>query len=298
MSKTHSNAMNRPAPLNAIRVFAVAARLQSFKAAAAELFVTPGAVSRQVQALELHLGVALFDRRFRAVTLTQVGTLYLSQVGPALAAIDQATRRMQELTHRAVVHVESTPTFAMYWLIPRLAQFQALHPQIDIKLTTSQGVAERSKDVDLFIRRDPAQFGGLPEQRFMTEWSSLVCSPHFSSDKKLGSTEAIVNSQLICMRSRPDLWQTWFAQNGIDAAQVERRLEFDNTILAIQAAIEGLGIALIPSLFLNGLMDSGALVSPPGAAPFSTGAYYLLRGKAAHSADAILFGDWLRRMAS
>lgn len=290
--------MPQPAPLNAIRVFAVAARLQSFKQAAAELFVTPGAVSRQIQALEQHLGVQLFERKFREVSLSQMGVLYLAQIGPALAAIDQATQRLQDLTQRAVVRVESTPTFAMYWLIPRLAQFQARHPEIDLRLTTSQGTVDRGKDVDLFIRRDPAQFGGLRGESFMTEWSSLVCSPCLLQQKKLGTPQAIVRSQLICMRSRLDLWPKWFEKNAIDASQVTRRIELDNTILAIQAAIEGLGVALIPRLFLDNLLDGGALVCLPKTQPFATGDYHLLAARSRRSTESVIFSDWLRDTAN
>lgn len=290
--------MPHQAPLNAIRVFAVAARLSSFKQAAEELFVTPGAVSRQIQALEAHLGVQLFERTFRAVALSQMGALYLSQIGPALAAIDQATQRLQEFTQRAVVRVESTPTFAMYWLIPRLAQFQARHPEIDLRLTTAQGALDRGKDIHLFIRRDPAQFGGLRGDRFMVEWSSLVCSPRLAARHALKTPAAVARAQLIYMRSRPDLWPKWFEENGIDASKAAHRIELDNTILAIQAAIEGLGVALIPRLFLDSLLDGGALVCLPKTRPLATGAYHLLAARRTHSQAGAIFADWLRDSAN
>lgn len=290
--------MSHPPPLNAIRVFVIAARLQSFKKAAAALFVTPGAVSRQIQTLEEHLGMPLFERKFREIRLTQMGELYLSQVGPAVEAIDSATQRIQDLTRRATVRVDSTPTFAMYWLIPRLAQFHAAHPDIEVRLTTSQGIAERGKDVDLFIRRDPKQFNGMDGQSFMTEWSSIVCSPDLANWKRLRTPQAIVQSTLITMRSRADLWPKWFALHGLNVAQVKRHVDLDNTILAIQAVIEGLGIGLMPCLFLDGLLKAQTLVCPPGAAPLSTGAYHVLQARKNPALGAHTFARWLQQAAA
>lgn len=288
--------INSP-PLHAVRVFTVAARLLSFKAAAAELCVTAGAVSRQIQSLEEHLGVKLFDRRYREVVLSQMGELYLSQVGGALGAIDRASRRIRALTQRAPVHIDSTPTFAMYWLIPRLATFQALHPKIEVRLSTSQGPIDASRDADLFIRRDPAHFSGLPGETFMTEWSSLVCSPRFPGWQQLTSAKAVAGSQLISMRSRPDLWPLWFRSNGVDQAGSTRRIELDNTILAIQAALEGLGVAFVPHLFLSGLLESGALVCLPATQRVATGAYHVLQAAPVRSAEVELFADWLKGAA-
>ncbi len=290
--------MPPPPPLNAIRVFVIAARLQSFKKAAAVLCVTPGAVSRQIQVIEEHLGMPLFERKFREIRLTQMGEFYLSQVGPAVEAIDSATHRIQDWTQKATVRVDSTPTFAMYWLIPRLARFHAAHPDIDVKLTTSQGIAERGKEVDLFIRRDPKQFNGMDGKSFMTEWSSIVCSPNLANWKRLRTPQEIVQSTLITMRSRTDLWPKWFALHGLDAAQVKRHVDLDNTILAIQAVIEGLGTGLIPCLFLEGLLKARTLVRPPHIVPLATGAYHVLQARKTPSLGARTFARWLHEVAA
>ncbi len=287
-------------PLNALRVFVAAARHASFKEAAGELCVTPGAVSRQVQGLEEHLGVALFERRHRAIELTQLGQLFLAQVAPALAAIEQAGERVRGLA-RGSVRVDATPTFALHWLIPRLAEFRAEHPQIEVRLVTSQGAIVKCGAVDLHIRRDPAHFAGLAGEPFMRERATLVCSPRLAGRGGWRTPADLVAAPLVRMRSRPDLWPKWFAAAGfgeVPAANfVADFIEFDNTILAIQAAVEGLGVALVPRIFVEGLLLGGALVEVALAAPFASGAYHLLyEGEPGEAAR--VFADWLRRRAA
>lgn len=294
--------MNSP-PLNAIRVFVTAARLLSFQRAAAELFVTPGAVSRQIQALEAHLGALLFVRRHRAIALTVLGECYLAQCGPALSVIDAASRHVRDLTQgeaapgRTVVRVDATPTFAMHWLIPRLAEFRAQHPRIDIQLGTSQGPIMRARGIDLHIRRDPAHFDGLPAEPFMSEYAVLVCSPLLPDRARLNSPAAVLANPLVRMRSRPDLWSKWFTHYGLQEKQAARRvvfIDFDNTILAIQAVVEGLGVGLIPELFASGLLQGGALIELPGTRSFESGTYHLLHGRQEASMEMEIFRQWLK----
>lgn len=285
-------------PLNALRVFTVAARLSSFKQAAEELYVTPGAVSRQIQTLEAYLGAKLFERRYREVSLTKVGELYLSQIGPALFSIDQTSLNIKRLTQPSIVRVESTPTFAMYWLIPRLRAFQKLAPDIDVILTTAQGNIDSSKEIDVFIRRDPQQFSGLKGNRFMTEWSSLVCCPEYAKSNSWGTVEGILDLQLIYMKSRPDLWRKWLDKYLNDSTHPTRFFAFDNTILAIQAAVEGLGIALIPNLFLGDLLLGKSLVEVPGSHSIPTGYYHILRPVEEKTEEVKAFTDWLARCGS
>lgn len=301
--------MSQP-PLNAVRAFVAAARRLSFQGAARELCVTPGAVSRQIQALEAHLGVALFERRHRTVALTQLGALYLAQCGPALDAIDATSRRVRELARnaagerRAVVRLDATPTFAMHWLIPRLAEFRAQHPAIEVRLGTSQENIVRSADVDLHIRRDPAHFGGLEGSPFMSEYAALVCSPRLRDWQTLTTPEKILGAPLVRMRSRPDLWPKWLARCAAAETHSEplgaaaQFTEFDNTILAIQAVVEGLGVGLIPELFIAELRQGGALVGLPGSEPFSTGAYHLLCERPEASEEVEIFRRWLERSAA
>lgn len=290
--------MTHPLPLNALRMFVRCAHRLSIKAAAAELNLTPGAVSRQIQTLETHLGLPLFDRRHREIALTQMGAFYLAQVEPALAAIEGASQRVRELTGHAVVRVEATPTFALYWLIPRLPDFQRQHPDIEVRLSTATGGIDRGREVDLFIRRDPAHFAGLAGEVFMSEQAGLIAAPQLAASLPAAAADAIATgaAPLIRMHSRPDLWPAWFARQGRSIADAPHWVAFDNTILAIQAAIEGLGIALIPEIFVSGLLRAGALHDPLPTSRFASGDYHLLANT--DSGGATAFRTWLRQQAA
>ncbi|OMH33892.1 LysR substrate-binding domain-containing protein [Motiliproteus sp. MSK22-1] len=295
--------MNRPPPLNAVYVFAVCARLGSFKLAAEELCVTPGAISRQIQGLEDFLGFKLFDRQHRKVLLTHPGQLYFSRVAPALTAIEEAAENIKPASERIPLQIESTPTFAMHWLIPRLTDFQTLHPEIELQLKTSSGPIILHKDTQIYIRRDPAQFSGLEGKEFMSEESLLVCSPSYARQQGTIRKQTIPDLPLIVIRSRIDLWDKWFQRNRLDINAVKQRVIFDNTILAIQATLEGLGVALIPALFVDEYIQSGALIEVPGSKALNTGSYSLIkppepRGQKDAKWVMGAFSDWISTIAS
>ncbi len=284
-------------PLNAVRVFVIAARHVSFKIAAAELCVTPGAISRQIQGLEQYLGVPLFERHHRAIELTQMGRIFLSHIAPALTSIEQASEHIRSVT-RGTVAVDATPTFALHWLIPRLAEFRAEHPQIEIRLITSQGPIRRSGAVELHIRRDSSHFSGLSGSAFMSEHATLVCGPRLGGHQEWRVPADLLAAPRIAMRTRPDLWPKWLKHACINEATAGHVVEFDNTILAIQAAAENLGVALVPRLFVETLLLSGALIELSLAAPFESGAYHLLQEGSEMSEAASVFASWLRRRTS
>lgn len=289
--------MNRLAPLNGVRVFVMVARCSSFQTAAAELCVTPGAVSRQIQALETRLAVRLFTRHTRRIELTEAGRALLEQVGPALHTIEDACQHIGSASRRTTVRLESTPTFAMHWLLPRLPQFQRRHPDIHVELRTTQGVIDRGRASQLFIRRDPEQFDGLAGHGFLDEYAALVCSPGYLARHRLQSAAEVAGAQRIAMRSRRDLWPKWFACHAIDASSAADEMLLDNTILAMQAAAQGLGVALIPRLFLEDALSGGTLVPLPGFPPIQTGAYSWLSPQTRLSRPAQTFVQWLAKAA-
>jgi len=290
--------MKRPPPFNAVYVFAACARLGSFKRASEELNVTAGAVSRQIQSLESHLQFQLFERQFRSVKLTHAGQLYFSQVTPALRAIESAAELARDKASRIRLNVEATPTLAMHWLIPKLAKFQQQHPQLDLQLTTGSGPVLLKKDIDLYLRRDPSQFSGLTGEEFMTETSLLVCSPAFLRQHVNAQPGEIHQLPLVMTHSRPDLWLRWFQQSGKDINQVQQRTVLDNTILAIKATIEGLGIGLIPSLFIEDYLNTGTLLQLPQSMAIKTGSYSVLQPKAEHSQQSTWFRSWIHNIAT
>jgi len=283
-------------PLNAICVFIFAAKAGSFKLAAEQLCLTPGAISRQIKNLEQNLGIKLFERHCREVKLSQLGELYLSQIEPGMLSIEIASKQIRELTQRPTVQIDTSPTFAMHWLIPRLGDFRKSHPNIDVSLHTSSGAIKSSSSIDLYIRRDPEQFAGMKGDKLMVEHSLLVSSPKFLFTKKFRNAEDIVNAPLIAMNSRSDLWSAWLKYNGLDEKLITYT-NMDNTILAIQAAIEGLGIALIPRLFLSEIINNETLVALPNFSEFVSGSYQLLGHQLGKKSATDIFTAWLMQEA-
>lgn len=283
---------HRP-PLNGLRVFATAARLGSFQDAARALGVTPGAVSRHIQGLEALLIGPLFIRLPRKVVLTPDGEFLLRQVEPALATLDAAFRHLSAETQPGTVEVNSMPTFAMHWLLPRLPAFHATHPEVQIVLRTHQGPIDRTQPSHLFIRRDPTQFSGLTGHPFLQEENLLVASPAFLAAHPIQTGADVAAAPRLVMRSRPDLWPRWLATHAPDTPPVEPVLALDSTILAVQAATQGLGCALIPAFFLADPLATGALTRVPGFPPLPGQAYCWLSANPVLSPACRLFTRWL-----
>ena len=284
---------SRP-PLNAVFVFCEAVRCGSFKLAAQQLCVTPGAVSRQIQALEGHLGHALFERVPNGVRVTRKGRLFHDRVAGKMAAIQSEVERMRGGGRKAVVRVNAGVTIGMHWLIPRLASFTDTHPDIQVQLETSDGPDDLASAVDVFIRRNPADLRGFAATTFLDEFSVLVASPRLVPARPGPGVPALSRLVHIGARSRPDLWPQWCAHHGLDEAAHRPTLEFDNSVLAIQAACEGLGAMVVPLQFVAGMLDSGLLTAIDGAR-VRTGAYGFITRARRDSRRVGTFTDWLQR---
>lgn len=285
--------MSRFPPLNAIRAFVAAAKHSSLKAAAEELCVTPGAISRQVQTLETYFGVPLFVRGYRCVRLTAAGARYFTRVAEPLSKLQESSEELLAVGSLPVVRIDCVPTFAMHWLLPRLPQFQSSHPGAEVSVTTSVGPVDRNREFDFAIRRDPAHFSGLKATRLMTEYCAPVCSPALKGLSRLRSIDDLVRFKAIYIRVRGDLWPTWTAAAGLDENKLRNRLDVDQTFFAIQAAEDGLGIAVVPLLFVRRQLESGRLVEPIRRKPAASGAYFLLDPPRGPRARAREFADWL-----
>jgi len=281
-------------PLNAINVFEVSARLGSFQKAAKELCVTPGAVSRQVKHLEDYIGKKLFKRKSRRIELTTAGRMYYSKVGVSLDVLHKATQEVQSADEKEIIVVETPLTFAMHWLIPRLADFKKQFPKIDLRLRTSSEPILVHREIDLFIRRSPNQFSGLKAKKFLSERSRLVCAPEVLGDLESWSDEMIYSLPVISMRSRQELWPMWFRKAELNMNSVENQILLDNTVLAIEAAIQGLGVALIPELFLTKYISKESLVYVPKSQKITSGAYYYLKSPLHDEDKASKFLKWIK----
>jgi LysR family glycine cleavage system transcriptional activator len=285
-------------PLNALRAFEAAGRLGSFKEAAAELHVTHGAVSQQVRLLEEWLGASLFERHNRRVVLTSAAKAYLAEIGPLFEQLSQATARygFPETLSRTLF-VNAPATFTLRWLVPRLAQFRAEHPDVDVKVETSNDPVESLEETDdVIIRGGPDTFYGYSMRPFLSEERLPVCSPVLLQRLPLRTPDDLRQHTLLHTSSLPRLWPDWLAMAEIPALRPAASLTFDHFYLTLQAAIDGIGIAMGPTALVSGDLAAGRLVAPFAGPRLPSRSYctYVSDGKSADDL-VVLFRSWLER---
>jgi LysR family transcriptional regulator, glycine cleavage system transcriptional activator len=286
-------------PLNALRSFESAARLGTFVAAAAELRVTPAAVSQQVRALERYLGARLFKRLPRGLVLTESGRAYLPELTSGFDRLAEATRRLRAAETGGVLTVAALPAFATGWLVPRLASFRDRYPRIDLVLKTSRLLADfRKEDVDVAIRFGPAEQRELRALRLMGELVYPVASPALVSAARLPlSVEQLAAWPLLHDVDAPGQrwmsWRAWFERAETDPSSAARGLRFTDSIVMVAAAVAGLGIALGRGPQILDLLDRGQLLRLTRESWQADWAYHLV-APAAHFTrpNVRAFVDW------
>src|SRR5471032_2241123 len=279
-------------PLNALRAFEVAARLGSFKAAATELHVTHGAVSQHVRLLEEWLGAPLFERHNRRVVLTPAARAYLAEIGPAFEQVAAATARYGYVGGGSprVLRVNGPATFALRWLVPRLAGFQKLHPGVEVSLETSNEPVEALQDAyDIIIRGGPDTFYGYSMRPFLSEERLPVCSPVLLQQLPLRVLDDMRQHTLLHTSSLPRLWPDWLAKAQIPAIKPAAALTFDHFFLTLQAAIDAIGIAMGPTALVSDDLAAGRLVIPLDGPRLPSRSYctYVPEGKSADDLVAL-----------
>jgi len=282
-------------PLNAIRAFEAAGRHLSFTRAATELDVTHGAVSRQIARLEARLGVQLFVRTASGLVLTERGRIYLDDVRAALDRLRSGTRRVLHAEARAVVRLSVPPTFAMRWLIPRLADFAARHRGFTVELSTAIAQPDFLSDgSDAAIRRMRRVPAALTGYRFLGAGSVAVCSPRYAEELRLATVADLARATIITTATEQQEWTRWFRAQRVPAPAHAPPLAFEQLFFALQAAVDSLGVALAPEALVKEDLARGRLVAPFGARPLGDRAYTLVYPtRSAKSGSLRLLAQWL-----
>jgi LysR family glycine cleavage system transcriptional activator len=253
-------------PLNVLRTFEAAARHLSFTLAADELHITQAAVSQQIRHLEDVLGVRLFKRMNRALLLTDAGQEYAMPVRQAIQMIDDATHKLSSHQNTGILTVSVLPSMAARWLVPRIGHFRQQHPEIDLRLHTSFTPVDFKRDgVDAAIRlgrwESPAQRRGLFGEVLMREYIFPVCSPELINDTPpLRRAEDMRFHTLL--QDEYINWDDWFDEVGVTDINSKRGPAFFDSAMSLQAAIDGIGIALGRTPLVARDIKVGRLVAP------------------------------------
>jgi LysR family transcriptional regulator, glycine cleavage system transcriptional activator len=283
--------------LNGLRAFEAAARHMSFTRAAAELNVTQTAISHQIRRLEEQLGVALFIRRNRALALTHEAQDYLPSIRSAFEDLRHATEKLRRPSHEGKLTVSTTASLATKWLVLRVAAFQDANPGIDIHITTSAHLVDfRREDVDMAVRFGRGHWPGLRADWLMAEDIFPVCQPGLTSDgKPLLRPEDLAHHTLLHTTVSREDWQLWLTAAGLPLSIASRRgLTFDQSFMAIQAAVQGLGVALGRTHLVEDDIAAGRLVAPfHMVLPQDAGYYVVTPETTADAPKVARFRDWL-----
>ncbi len=279
-------------PLNGLRAFEASARHLSFTRAAIELCVTQAAVSQQVKGLEKRLGVALFQRLPRGLKITAEGEALLPTVTSSFDQMATTLDRIEAGQVRELLFLGVVGTFAVGWLLPRLQAFQKRHPFIDVRVSTNNNRVDMAAEgLDFAIRFGQGSWHGTDAFRLFDAPLSPLCTPKLAETLK---APADLMEATLLRSYRADEWSSWFAAAGVTpAAQVNAGIVFDTSLGMMEAALQGLGVALAPPLMFSRHLASGAVVQP-FPVTISLGSYWLTRLQSKPPTPAMqVFSDWL-----
>jgi len=283
-------------PMNALRAFDAVARRGSILKAADELGVVRGAIRQQLAVLETFFGIALFQRDGRRLVLTEKGRAFADSVGVAFGIL---TRASAELTagERRTLRLGVPSAFAVWWLMPRVADLQAALPDVDVDIIPMPTVESLARHRDL----DAVIMGGeyrpasdITAIRFMEDEFGPVATPDLAASLDLSAgVEALAGAVALASRSAPRLSDDWFAESGHAPIRFARNREFEDLLLAIGAARSGVGIAIVPRTAIGEDIDRGTLVAPYGFIARPAGYSLSIRSGDAKDAAFVRLADWL-----
>jgi LysR family glycine cleavage system transcriptional activator len=286
-------------PLNAVRAFEASARNLSFTRAAAELCVSQGAISRHIACLEQWLQVKLFTRVHRGVELTPQGRVFFNVAKSTLDLLESGAAQLKRSPDENRLRLKLPPTFAIRWLVPRLVRFHALHPEIDVQITTSHANADFDReDVDIGIYSWPEPPTGPQYRKLLSEILLPVCAPGLPQRAPLRKPADLEHHVLLCSLNRPTDWPAWVAAAGVDNIDGNRGLKFENAALGYQAAIDGLGVMMAQWAFVEDDLAAGRLIAPFELKLVTKRAYFLATHPNREKSESLrAFEDWILREA-
>ena len=281
--------------LNGIRAFEAAARAGSFTKAAGELHVTPAAISRMVQLLERRLGVPLFERKANRLTPTAAGRAYQGGLTPIFDQLANLTAQVTALAGSRVLTVGVGPTFATRWLIPRLADFQKKEPEVEVRFATGGATLPYNDDWTCGVRLGDGHWPGFMAERLFAADLTPVCSPAIA--KRLKSPDDLRNATLLRVAHASDEWPRWF--KAAELAKIRARgPEFEYYGQAMQAAADGVGVAMGISPYADDDLKAGRLVAPFKLSVSKGEHWYLIYREARKDEPAfVAFRGWIMGVA-
>ena len=293
--------MARPhPPLNALKAFESAGRHLSFTKAAAELNVTPAAISHQVKALEELLEVPLFRRLTRALRLSDAGQAALPTLSQGFDKLAQGVEQMRAHCESGVLTISVSPSFSAMWLVPRLEHFRSRHPDIEIRIDgTDRRVDLARDDADVAVRYGPGGYNGVRVDCLFSQVNTPVCSPALlSCEHPLRQPDDLRHHTLLHVdwKDAEASWRMWLLAAGLHDIDPTRGPHFSMENMAVQAALDGHGVALIGDMLVADELAAGRLVRPfdPSLSTPLTFSYYLLSAKdSAEQPKVAAFRDWL-----
>lgn len=289
-------------PMQTLRAFEAAARLLSFTAAAAELNITQSAVSQQIRLLEQELGARLFDRRTRRLVLTRSGIRFAAATKRAITLVAEAAHEIGHARRISELAIATIPSFASRWLVPRLPDFQARNPAIEVSIFPAFEPQEIELcDADIGVLLGDGSWRGYRTEKLATEMVFPVCRPELLASGKLRKPDDLFEHTLLRdADARHEYWPDWLAAAGTARQTVTRGPRYDNLSDLVAAVLDGQGIGLVRSAIVADELAAGRLVRPFAIeVPARFSLYLVWAKRPANRAAAITFRDWLRpRMAA
>lgn len=287
-------------PLKAVRYFESAARHLSFSKAAEELNVTHSAISHQIKALEEWIGQALFERTGRALRLTEAGRQFLPPVRSAFRQLTDAADDLRQANRGGPLTVSVLPSLASKWLVPRLFDFRSKHPEIEVRISATDRVEQIGQGgIDIAIRYGRGRWPGVDAELLLQDDLFPIASPALlNGDTPLKEPSDLQHFNLLSdstwEAARFDFWHQWLAQAGVTGLELKGGFSFNYSNLLVQAAIDGLGIALGNTLLAGDDLKAGRLVKPFDITISLDTAYYIVYVRDALKRQKIrAFRDWL-----